>query len=81
MVANTCIESTGSFGMELGYHVTLVKDATAAFSRDARLPPIGLTNTNRSSLASWSLSCSERQPHRPVRRTASKTESIPLISS
>jgi nicotinamidase-related amidase len=32
MVANTCIESTGRFGMELGYHVTLVRDATAAFS-------------------------------------------------
>ncbi len=32
MLANTCIESTGRFGMELGYHVTLVKDATAAFS-------------------------------------------------
>ena len=29
MLANTCIESTGRFGMELGYHVTLVKDATA----------------------------------------------------
>jgi nicotinamidase-related amidase len=35
MVANTCIESTGRFGMELGYHVTLVKDATAAFSDEA----------------------------------------------
>ena len=35
LVANTCIESTGRFGMELGYHVTLVKDATAAFSREA----------------------------------------------
>jgi hypothetical protein len=23
MLANTCIESTGRFGMELGYHVTL----------------------------------------------------------
>jgi nicotinamidase-related amidase len=31
-LAHTCIESTGRFGMELGYHVTLVKDATAAFS-------------------------------------------------
>jgi hypothetical protein len=30
--ANTCVESTGRFGMEFGYHVTLVKDATAAFS-------------------------------------------------
>lgn len=30
-VANTCIEGTARFGMELGYHVTLIKDATAAF--------------------------------------------------
>jgi nicotinamidase-related amidase len=35
MLANTCIESTSRFGMELGYHVTLVKDATAASSREA----------------------------------------------
>lgn len=34
MVANTCIESTARFGMELGYHVTLIKDATAAFDKD-----------------------------------------------
>ena len=33
-VANTCIEGTARFGMELGYHVTLVKDATAAFDRE-----------------------------------------------
>lgn len=30
MLANTCLESTGRFGMELGYHVTLVRDASAA---------------------------------------------------
>jgi nicotinamidase-related amidase len=35
MVANTCIESTARFGMELGYHVTLVTDATAAFDLEA----------------------------------------------
>jgi len=35
MIANTCIESTGRYGMELGYHVTLVRDATAAFSPEA----------------------------------------------
>lgn len=35
MLANTCIESTARFGMELGFHVTLVKDATAAFSKEA----------------------------------------------
>ncbi|MDD2539995.1 MAG: cysteine hydrolase [Desulfuromonadaceae bacterium] len=34
MLANTCIEATGRYAMELGYHVTLVKDATAAFSMD-----------------------------------------------
>ena len=33
-IANTCVESTGRYAMELGYHVTLVKDATAAFSKD-----------------------------------------------
>jgi hypothetical protein len=27
-------ESTGRFAMELGYHVTLVTDATAAFSQE-----------------------------------------------
>jgi len=32
MTANTCIEGTSRYGMELGYHVTLVRDATAAFS-------------------------------------------------
>jgi len=33
-LANTCIESTARFGMELGYHVTLIKDATAAFDQE-----------------------------------------------
>jgi nicotinamidase-related amidase len=34
LFANSCIASTGRFGMELGYHVTLVTDATAAFSSE-----------------------------------------------
>jgi nicotinamidase-related amidase len=34
LLANTCIESTSRFAMELGYHVTLVRDATAAFTRE-----------------------------------------------
>ena len=34
LIANTCIEATGRYAMELGYHVTLVRDATAAQSRD-----------------------------------------------
>lgn len=35
LLANTCLESTGKFAAELGYHVTLVRDATAAFSHQA----------------------------------------------
>jgi nicotinamidase-related amidase len=35
MIAHTCIEATGRFAMEFGYHVTLVKDATADLSADA----------------------------------------------
>jgi hypothetical protein len=34
LLANTCIESTSRFAMELGYHVTLMSDATAAFSHE-----------------------------------------------
>ena len=32
MRANTCIDSTARYGVELGYHVTLIKDGIAAFS-------------------------------------------------
>lgn len=32
LIAHTCIEATGRFAMELGYHVTLVTDATADWS-------------------------------------------------
>jgi nicotinamidase-related amidase len=35
LIANTCLESTGKYAVELGYHVTLVCDATAAASADA----------------------------------------------
>src|SRR5262245_65613311 len=34
LLANTCIDSTARFAMELGYHVTLVRDPTAAVTRD-----------------------------------------------
>jgi nicotinamidase-related amidase len=33
LLANTCTETTGRYAQELGYHVTLVRDATAAFSK------------------------------------------------
>jgi len=35
LLANTCIETTAKYAMELGYQVTLVRDATAAFSKEA----------------------------------------------
>jgi nicotinamidase-related amidase len=35
LLANTCLEATGRFGMELGYHVTYVRDGTSAASREA----------------------------------------------
>ena len=34
LLANTCIETTARYAQELGYHVTLVRDATAAFKRE-----------------------------------------------
>ena len=34
LLANTCIETTARYAMELGYHVTLVRDATAAFTQE-----------------------------------------------
>jgi nicotinamidase-related amidase len=37
VLANTCREVTSRFAMELGHHVTLVRDATAVF-RQNRMP-------------------------------------------
>jgi nicotinamidase-related amidase len=34
LIAHTCIEATVRFAAELGYNVTLVKDATADYSQD-----------------------------------------------
>ena len=36
-IANSCVEATARMGMELGYHVTLVKDATAAFNPEGMI--------------------------------------------
>jgi ureidoacrylate peracid hydrolase len=33
-IANTCLESTSRYGAELGYEVTVVRDATTSFSDD-----------------------------------------------
>jgi nicotinamidase-related amidase len=32
LLGNTCVESTARFAAELGYEVTVVKDATASYS-------------------------------------------------
>ena len=32
LIAHTCLEATVRFGAELGYEVTVVKDATASYS-------------------------------------------------
>lgn len=37
LLANTCIESTARYAMDIGYHVTLVRDATAALSKKMML--------------------------------------------
>ena len=34
LLANTCTETTGRYAQELGYHVTLVRDATAAYTKE-----------------------------------------------
>jgi nicotinamidase-related amidase len=34
LLANTCTETTARYAQELGYHVTLVRDATAAVSKE-----------------------------------------------
>lgn len=34
MKANTCVDTTARFGQELGYHVTLIRDAIGAFDWD-----------------------------------------------
>lgn len=35
LIANTCVETTARSAADHGYHVTLVRDATAAFSQEA----------------------------------------------
>jgi nicotinamidase-related amidase len=37
VVANSCSEATGRYATEIGYHVTIVPDAAAAFNPDGML--------------------------------------------
>jgi ureidoacrylate peracid hydrolase len=34
LIAHTCLEATVRFGAELGYEVTVVRDATASYSNE-----------------------------------------------
>ncbi|KAL7792556.1 Isochorismatase-like protein [Trichoderma ceciliae] len=36
LTANACVESTARYAYDLGYHVTLLSDATAAFSHEQK---------------------------------------------
>jgi len=36
LTANTCLESTARYAYELGYHVTLLKDTTAGFTKEQK---------------------------------------------
>lgn len=62
LIANSCIESTARFGMELGYHVTLVTDATAAFSAEG----MQAAATNAPMFAHAIYSTAELLEHLPV---------------
>jgi ureidoacrylate peracid hydrolase len=34
LIAHTCVEATVRYGAELGYEITMVKDATASYSEE-----------------------------------------------
>ena len=42
LIANTCLEATARFAAELGYDVTVVKDATASFSDEEMHAALGV---------------------------------------
>ncbi len=42
LATNTCVESTGRYAVEMGYHTTFLKDAVATFSPEAQKAAIEL---------------------------------------
>ena len=42
MVANSCLEATARYAYELGYEITMLSDATAGFSEEARVAAVDL---------------------------------------
>jgi nicotinamidase-related amidase len=49
LIAHTCVEATVRFAAELGYEVTLVKDATADYSEEAMHAALGVNLPNYAS--------------------------------
>jgi nicotinamidase-related amidase len=66
LIANSCIESTARYGMELGYHVTLVPDATAAFNPEGMVAAA----TNAPLFAHAILTTAELLSRIPIRNAA-----------
>jgi nicotinamidase-related amidase len=46
LLANTCVEATVRFAAELGYEVTVVKDATASYSYEEMHAALGINIPN-----------------------------------
>src|SRR5262249_31452454 len=49
LVAHTCVEATVRFAVELGYQVTMVKDATASYSEEEMHAAVGVNIPNYAS--------------------------------
>jgi ureidoacrylate peracid hydrolase len=49
LIANTCVESTVRYAAELGYEVTVVKDATASYSDEQMHAALGINIPNYAS--------------------------------
>jgi nicotinamidase-related amidase len=46
LLAHTCVESTVRYAAELGYEVTMVKDATASYSAEEMHAALGVNLPN-----------------------------------
>ncbi|MFI9536036.1 isochorismatase family cysteine hydrolase [Nocardia fusca] len=80
MRANTCVDTTARFGQELGYHVTLVRDAIGAFAWDEMTATFeinapqyahAIPTTEEFLAAVHDRSPADRPARRPTRRSGS----------
>jgi len=49
LIAHTCVEATVRYATELGYEVTVVKDATASYSEEHMRAALGINMPNYAS--------------------------------